>query len=115
MRAALSRDIVDDFKEIDVTRQWRRVAAPKLATPEIPTAGPTVSLMGAPRRLRVNWPRSSLSVRLLTVVTLLTSIVWSRASRPEPRLTAFRPPTVRELFSRDVSRDCSAPSVGYAC
>jgi hypothetical protein len=70
-----------------------KVAVPKLATPEMFTAGPTVSLTGAAKRPSVYWMRVSLMVRDETVATLLAVIVWSRLFSAVPRLTAFNPPT----------------------
>ena len=75
-----------------------KVAVPKLATPEMFTAGPTSSLTGAPNRLCVYWTRISLMVRDEIVVTLLAVMVWSRLFSAVPRLTAFNPPTFRALM-----------------
>ena len=79
-----------------------KVAVPKLATPATLTAGPTASLTGATRRLRVSWKRASLMARGESVVTLPAAEVWSRLARLVPRLTLLRPPTVRE-FSAETS------------
>ena len=70
---------------------------PKLATPEMFTAGPTWSLTGASSLLRVYWKRASLIERVDSVARLLTAIVWSRLFTFVPRLTELSPPTVREL------------------
>jgi hypothetical protein len=73
------------------------VAVPKLATPLMLTAGPVASLTGASSRLRVNWKRISLRVRLSSVETRPAATVWSRFLRAVPRLKVFVPPTLREL------------------
>src|SRR5688572_17646120 len=78
------------------------VAVPKLATPEMLTAGPVASFTGAARRLRVNCQRASLIVRAVSVETRLPVSVWSRFPRPVPRLTALSPPALRE-FGEDAS------------
>ena len=73
------------------------VAVPKLATPEMVTAGPTRSLAGASRRLRVTWARVSLIALAESTHRLLRASVWSVLSRLVPRLTSFSPPALRAL------------------
>ncbi len=71
---------------------------PKEATPEIVTAGPTGSVGGAARLLRVNCPRVSLTVPAESVATLLIATVWSVLSSPADALAAFSPPPPREFL-----------------
>src|SRR5215831_18984039 len=82
-------------------RFWRRVgdpdSVPKLATPEILTAGPIGSDGGACKSLNTIWPRVSLTVRELNVATLPIAIVWSRLSNPADALAALSAPAPREF------------------
>jgi hypothetical protein len=70
--------------------------------PDMFTAGPTTSLMGAASLLRVNCIRSSSSVRAESVNNVLAANVWSRSAKAEPRLVAFNPPAFR-AFSLSTS------------
>src|SRR5262249_23994716 len=72
-------------------------SVPNVATPEMLTAGPTGSVGGACRLLKVTCPRVSCTVRGESVNILLTAIVWSRLSTPADAETAFRAPAPRVL------------------
>ncbi len=86
MLIRLVGEVVDNLEEAIRRAVGEADSVPKVATPEMLTAGPTGSLTGASRSLSVNWPRVSLTVTGVSVAMLLTVMLWSRSCRPAAAL-----------------------------
>jgi hypothetical protein len=82
---AISRAVGEDVK------------VPRLATPEIDTAGPVRSFGAARRLLRAHCPRRSFSQEDDSARVQVAASAWSVLRSAVPRVVAFNPPTPRAL------------------